>query len=104
MLDLAGVKAGDRILDIAAGPGEQSIVAARRVGPAGTPLVTDIVAGMRKVADEELARGGLSNVETRVMDARSLDLESDSFDAAISRMGIMLMPERERALGEIKRV
>jgi ubiquinone/menaquinone biosynthesis C-methylase UbiE len=104
MLELADLKPGDRVLDVAAGTGEQTQVAARRVGPDGHVLATDIAQGMLDVAAEELRRAGLTNVETRVMDAQSLDLESDSFDAVISRMGIMLIPEREKALAEIRRV
>ena len=104
MMDLAGLKPGDRVLDIAAGTGDTSLIAARRVGPTGYVLATDLSPSMLDIAEEEADKAGLANVETRVMDARSLDLESDSFDAVISRMGIMLMPEREKALAEILRV
>ena len=104
MMDLAGLKPGDYVLDIAAGTGDTSLIAARRVGPTGHVLVTDLSPSMLEVATDEARKAGLANVETRVMDARSLDLESDAFDAVISRMGIMLMPERERALAEILRV
>jgi SAM-dependent methyltransferase len=104
MMDLAGLKPGDRVLDVAAGTGEQTLIAARRVGPTGYVLATDLSPSMLETAEDEADKAGISNVETRVMDARSLDLESDSFDGAISRMGIMLMPERERALSEILRV
>jgi SAM-dependent methyltransferase len=104
MLDLAGLEPGDRVLDIAAGTGEQTLLAARRVGPTGYVLATDLSPSMLQIAEDEADKAGISNIETRVMDARSLDLESDSFEAVISRMGIMLMPEREKALAEILRV
>src|SRR5687768_3139230 len=91
MIDLARLKAGDRVLDIAAGTGDTSLDAARRVGPTGSVLATDLSASMLEVAEDEARKAGLANVETRVMDARKLDLESASFDAVISRMGIMLI-------------
>jgi SAM-dependent methyltransferase len=104
MLDLAQIEAGDRVLDVAAGTGDTSVLAAERVGPTGRVLATDISASMIEGAAEAARSAGLTNIETRVMDARAMDLASDSFDAVISRMGIMLMPERERALAEILRV
>lgn len=104
MMDLAGLKPGDRVLDVAAGTGDTSLIAARRVGLSGYVLAIDLSPSMLEIAEEEVDEAGLANVETRVMDARTLDLATDSFDAVISRMGIMLMPERERALAEILRV
>jgi SAM-dependent methyltransferase len=104
MLDLAEIQSGSRVLDVAAGTGEQTLVAARRVGPTGRILATDIAAGMLDVAGEEARKANLTNVETRVMDAQSLDLESNSFDAVISRQGVMLIPDYRRALAEIRRV
>src|SRR4051794_17717578 len=76
MLDLAGLTPGSRVLDVAAGTGEQTLVAARRVGPAGQVLATDISVGMLAIATEEAKKARLTNVETRVMDAQRLDLES----------------------------
>jgi ubiquinone/menaquinone biosynthesis C-methylase UbiE len=104
MLDLAGVGPGSRVLDVAAGTGEQTLPAARRVGPTGFVLATDIAASMLAVAAEGAREAGLSNVETRVMDARSLDLEPESFDAVICRLGLMLIPAREQALLGIRRI
>ena len=52
---------------------------------------------------EAAAQAGIQNVETRVVDARELDLEPESFDAAISRLALMLIPERARALKGIHR-
>jgi ubiquinone/menaquinone biosynthesis C-methylase UbiE len=103
MLDLAGVGVGYRVLDVAAGTGEQTLAAARRVGPIGAVLATDIAAQMLALAAEAAAQAGLRNVETRVLDARDLDLEPESFDAAISRLALMLLPERAQALAGIHR-
>ena len=103
MLDLAGVGVGYRVLDVAAGTGEQTLAAARRVGPTGAVLATDIAVQMLALAAEAAAQAGLRNVETRVLDARDLDLEPGSFDAAISRLALMLLPERALALAGIHR-
>jgi ubiquinone/menaquinone biosynthesis C-methylase UbiE len=98
MLDLTGVGVGDRILDVGVGTGEQTLAAARSVGPSGGVLATDIAPQMLALAAEATAQAGLRNVETRVLDARDLDLEPESFDAAISRLVLMLIPERARAM------
>jgi ubiquinone/menaquinone biosynthesis C-methylase UbiE len=103
MLDLAGVGAGDRVLDVAAGTGEQTGAAARRVGPTGSVLATDISANMLAVAADTLRQEGWSNVETLVADAQRLELAPDSFDAAISRFGVMLIPAHQEALSAIRR-
>ena len=58
---------------------------------------------MLEIAAEAAAQAGLRNVETRVMDARHLDLGSESFDAAISRLALMLLPDRARAMVGIHR-
>ena len=104
MLDLAGVGPGSRVLDVAAGNGEQTVVAARRVGPTGSVLATDIAPRMLEAAAEAAREAGLTNIETRVADAQALDLEPDAFDAAITRMGLMLMPDPAAALASIHRV
>ena len=104
MLDLAGISEGNRVLDVAAGTGEQTVEAARRAGPTGRVLATDIAPGMLEVAAEEARKAGLANVESRVMDAQHLDFEPKSFDAVISRMGLMLIPDHRQALAEIRRV
>jgi SAM-dependent methyltransferase len=101
MLDLAGVDIGHRVLDVAAGTGEQTLLAAQRVGPTGAVLATDIAARMLALAEEAVARAGLGNVETRVLDARDLNLEPESFDAAIVRLALMLLPERARVMADI---
>jgi ubiquinone/menaquinone biosynthesis C-methylase UbiE len=104
MLDLAGVRPGSRVLDVAAGNGEQTVLAAQRVGPTGTVLATDIAPRMLDDAAEAARQAGLTNVEIRIADAQALDLEPDAFDAAITRMGLMLMPDPAAALASIHRV
>ena len=66
MLDLAGVGPGSRVLDIAAGSGGQTIVAALRVGAAGAVLATDISSNILREAEATARAAGLANVATRV--------------------------------------
>jgi ubiquinone/menaquinone biosynthesis C-methylase UbiE len=103
MLALAGIGPGHRVLDVAAGNGEQTLMAARLVGPRGSVLATDIADRLLAYLDEAARNEGLTNVQTRLMDARRLELEPDSFDAAICRLALMLIPEREKALAGIHR-
>src|SRR5688572_5472964 len=105
MLDMAGVRSGSRVLDVTAGAGEQTLVAARRVGPDGHVLATDISANILEFAAAEALSAGLTNVETRVMDGENLDeLETDSFDAVISRVGLIYFPDQQKALIGMRRV
>ena len=104
MLDLVKVAEGSRVLDVGAGAGDSTLVAAQRVGSSGRVLATDISASMLEIAAESARQVGLNNVDTRVMDAQRLDLEPDSFDAAISRNCLMLIPNYQQALTEIRRV
>src|SRR6516165_403307 len=103
-LDLVKVAEGSRVLDVGAGAGDSTLVAAQRVGSSGRVLATDISASMLEVAAESARQAGLTNVDTRVMDAQRPDLEPDAFDAAVSRNCLMLIPDYQRALTEIRRV
>ena len=104
MLDLVQVAAGSRVLDVGAGAGDSTWVAAHRVGSSGRVLAIDISASMLEIAAESARQAGLHNVETRVMDAQHLDLEPDAFDAAVSRNCLMLIPDYHQALTEMRRV
>jgi SAM-dependent methyltransferase len=104
MLDMADVGPGDRVLDVAAGAGGQSLAAARRVGPSGRVLATDISPAILERAEAEARAAGLANVETRAMDGEDLGaVEEGSFDAAISRLGLIYFPDRAGALAGIRR-
>src|SRR5688572_10537452 len=105
MLDMAGVGPGSRVLDVAAGAGEQTLVAARRAGPDGYVLATDISENILEFAASEARAAGLTNVETRVMDGENLDgLDEASFDAVISRVGLIYFPDQQKALTGMLRV
>jgi SAM-dependent methyltransferase len=104
MLEVASVQPGSRVLDVAAGTGDQTLMAARRVGPTGNVLATDDSASMLKIAAEAARNEGLANVETRVMNAENLELDADAFDAVICRNALMLFANPAKALTEMRRV
>lgn len=103
MLDGAHISAGMRVLDIAAGAGDQTLDIARRVGPGGSVLATDISESILQFAQENAQRAGLDYVETRVGDAEQLSLDEASFDAAVCRLGLMFCPEPLLALRQVYR-
>lgn len=105
MLDLAGVGPGSRVLDIAAGAGEPAISAAKRVGPSGSVLATDISSNILAFAMQAAREQGVTNLETRAIDGEHLDgLPDGTFDVALSRVGLIYFPDQQRALSEIRRV
>ncbi len=103
MLDMANVGPGHRVLDVAAGAGDQTLQAADRVGPTGHVLATDISANILAFAAANARRAGHDNVETRVMDGEALDVPEGSFDAVISRVGLIYFPDQQKALAGMKR-
>jgi SAM-dependent methyltransferase len=104
MLDDVGLTEGSRVLDIAAGAGGQTLAAARRVGPTGTVLATDISPAILEYAAKVAADAGLDNVSTLEADGEDLGaVPGESFDAAISRVGLIYFPDQHRALSGICR-
>jgi SAM-dependent methyltransferase len=104
MLDAAGVVPGSRVLDVAAGAGGQSLAAARRTGPAGSVLATDISPTILTYAAKSAADAGLTNIETVEADGETLDaLPAGSFDAVICRVGLIYFPDQQRALAGMRR-
>jgi enediyne biosynthesis protein CalE5 len=95
LVDLAGVEPGSRVLDVAAGYGEPALTAARKAGPEGRVVATDISAGMLAYGRQRAAEAGLNNLEFMQSDANSLDFPHESFDAAVSRWGIIFEPDGE---------
>ena len=104
MLVAAGLKSGDHVLDLAAGTGDQSLLAARKVGPGGMVLATDLSPEMLHVAAKRAPAEGFTTIITRVMDAEQLNLEERSFDAVICRNGLTHLPHLQAALRGIRMV
>lgn len=104
MIEAVARRPGDRVLELAGGPGTLSIEAARRVAPDGTVLHSDFSEAMVGVARERFRAEGIEQIEARVIDAENIDLPDDSVDVVLCRMGYMLMADPEAALRETARV
>lgn len=102
LVKLADVQSGSRVLDVAAGYGEPALTAARKAGPEGRVVATDISAEMLAFGRERAVAAGLGNVEFIQSDASSLDFPRASFDAAVSRWGIIFEPDAEAAARRIR--
>jgi ubiquinone/menaquinone biosynthesis C-methylase UbiE len=104
LIDMAGVEPGMRVLDLACGAGSQSMQAARRVGPAGHVIATDISAAMLDYARRNAANAGLENIEFQACAAEDLDTTQPAVDASISRLGLMLFPSPGKAVDAVRQV
>jgi SAM-dependent methyltransferase len=104
MLDAASVTTGSRVLDVAAGAGGQALIAARRVGPQGSVVASDISPTILTFAAKAAAEAGLTNVETLEADGEDLhSLPAGSFDAVICRVGLIYFPDQQAALAGMRR-
>ncbi len=103
MLAEARIAPGNRVLDVAAGAGEPAIDIARRVGDSGRVLATDFSAAILRLAQRNVERAGLANVELREADAAHLPVSDASFDAVTCRLGLMLFADPQAALREMHR-
>jgi len=104
MVDAIRPQPGYTVLELAAGPGDTGLLAAELVQPGGTLIGTDFAEPMLEVARQRAATQGVDNVEFRVVDAESIDLDTASVDAVLCRWGYMLMADPGTALGETRRV
>jgi enediyne biosynthesis protein CalE5 len=102
LVEMAGIKPGDRVLDVAAGSGEPALTAARVAGPEGHIVATDISPDMLAYGRERAEAAGIDNVEFVEKDASSLDFPPETFDAALSRWGIIFEPQAEAAAARIR--
>ena len=102
MLEMAGVGPGARVLDVAAGSGEQTLTIADRVGSSGFVLATDLSPAIVALAQANAQRAGHSHVQVQVADGEQLGVEAASFDAAVSRLGVMFFPNPLQGLVEMR--
>lgn len=102
LVEMAGVEPGSRVLDVAAGYGEPSLTAAVRAGSDGSVVATDISAEMLAFGRKRAAGAGVENIEFVESDAAGLDFPEASFDAAVSRWGIIFEPDGEGAAGRVR--
>lgn len=101
MVELAGIESGSRVLDIACGYGEPALTAARKAGPDGRVVATDISDAMIAFGRERAEADGLDNIEFIQSGAIALDFEPGTFNAALSRWGIIFDPEAEAAAARV---
>jgi ubiquinone/menaquinone biosynthesis C-methylase UbiE len=101
VLKAAEVAAGDRVLDVATGPGEAAALALSRVGPTGLVIGVDIAPAM---LDTARARFAGQRFRAAAMDGQALALPDASFDCVICQLGLMFFPDPARGLAEFRRV
>ena len=101
MIAMAGVVEGSRVLDVAAGAGDQTLDLAERVGPSGAVVATDLSPVIVAFAQERARRAGFKHVQCRVADGEDLQVAPGFFDAAVCRLGLMLFPAPLQALREM---
>ena len=104
MLELAAPQPGERVLELACGPGGLGIAAAERVAPDGEVVLSDVAAEMTAIAARRVDASGLDNVTTLVLDLERIDQPDGSYDLVLCREGLMFAPDPGRAVREIVRV
>jgi SAM-dependent methyltransferase len=101
---LASLREGEVVLDLGSGPGFDTFLAARAVGPTGRAIGVDMTDEMLEKARENARKGGYENVEFRKGIIEELPLENDTVDVIISNCVINLSPEKDRVFREAFRV
>ena len=102
LVELAEIKPGSKVLDIATGIGEPALTAAKQVGKTGEILAIDISPQMLAFAKQRAISLGLQDVvEFKEGDAETIDLPSSTFDAALCRWGLMFFPNPMAGLSNI---
>jgi ubiquinone/menaquinone biosynthesis C-methylase UbiE len=104
MVESLDLQPGQRVLELAAGPGDTGFMAAELVRPGGTLISSDGAEPMIEVAKARAAQLGIDNVEFRQLELEWIDLETATVDAVLVRWGIMLTVDPPTAAREIRRV
>jgi len=104
VLDRVGIQASERVLELGPGPGAFTVEAARRTEPGGTLVAVDIQPKMIAAVERKVREANLTNVETHVASAYNLPLDDASVDRAFLVTVLPEIPDRQRALAELRRV
>jgi len=104
MLDGAAVHSGDRVLELACGPGGAGLAAAERVGAGGEVVLSDVVPEMVEIASGRATAHALTNVRAEVLDLENINQPNEIFDVVLCREGLMFALDPARAAGEMLRV
>ncbi|HEX7344905.1 MAG TPA: methyltransferase domain-containing protein [bacterium] len=104
ILDRVGICPGERVLELGPGPGTFTVEAAQRAGPEGQLVVVDIQPEMIAQVERRVREARLANVETHVASAYHLPLDDASVDRAFLITVLPEIPDRARALAELRRV
>ncbi len=104
MIAALAIRPDMRALDVACGPGEPALSIAAAIAPGGYVTATDLTPEMLAVAEENARERGVSNITFRQADAEALPFPNGSFDTVTCRFGVMIFPDVQRALGEMRRV
>jgi SAM-dependent methyltransferase len=104
LLALSAPQPGERVLELACGPGGLGLAAAGLVGPGGEVVLSDVAQEMAAIAAARAQERGLTNVTTRVLDLERIDEPDRSYDVVLCRDGLMFALVPARAAGELARV
>jgi ubiquinone/menaquinone biosynthesis C-methylase UbiE len=104
MIAALDIRPGMTILDVASGPGEPAISLAAAVAPGGRVTATDLVPEMLAMAEENARVRGVANITFRQADVAALPFSDGEFDAVTCRFGVMIFPDVQRGLSEMRRV
>lgn len=104
LLRHAQPKPGERVLDVATGPGQPAISIAPLVGPAGRVVGVDLAERMVDLARRRAKEAAAENCEFHVMDAERLTFPDAGFDLVVCRFGLQIVTDPDQAIREIRRV
>ncbi len=104
MVDHLELQPGQRVLELAAGPGDTGFLAAELIAPGGTLISSDAFEPMLDIARRRARELGIENVEFKQLQLEWIDLPTASVDAVLCRWGVMLIVDPDAALREIRRV
>ncbi len=104
MVELLDLAPGERVLELAAGPGDTGFMAAELIRPGGTLVSSDGAEAMLEVARRRAEQLGIDNVEFAQLELEWIDLPTASVDAVLCRWGIMLIVDPAAAAHEVRRV